>query len=223
MKKNIYLLLFCALLFGSCKKDTSNPNAITVINSGVSGNTAGYLLERINTVIAQKPNLVIIMIGTNDAIEGTATYNNFTPFLSAVIDSLQHTGSSVMLLTPPPIQPWNTFTTDTSLFKGVLTMIYNLSVSKSCYYVDVNSYLNTILTTANSHQLYYTDGLHLSATGYSDIANFIYNYMKLNNIKKSKIICFGDSITYGIYMTGAGTATGNTYPAFLSDDLNSGK
>ncbi|WP_372934509.1 hypothetical protein [Mariniphaga sediminis] len=30
-----------------------------------------------------------------------------------------------------------------------------------------------------------------------------------------KIICFGDSLTFGVYMKGEGTAEGDTYPAIL--------
>ena len=35
----------------------------------------------------------------------------------------------------------------------------------------------------------------------------------------SRIACFGDSITYGVYVAGEGTASGETYPAFLARKL----
>ena len=223
-KVNRYICLFVLFTaFVACKKDTptaNKTNNITVINDGVSGNTAENLLSRINTVITQVPNLVIIMIGTNDAIDGTSTYNSYNATLSLIIDSLQRTGSSVMLLTPPPIQKWNTITTDTAALKGICTMIYSLSISKLCYYIDINTALNNIITTSNSHQLFLGDGIHPSAAGDKDIAVFIFNYIKAQNINAKKIVCFGDSITYGAYLTGSGTATGDTWPAVLSVDLN---
>jgi len=229
MKKNVYLIFFCILLFNSCSKDIAkNPittkiktQITTIINEGVPGNTAENLLSRIDSVIELKPNLVIIMIGTNDAIDGISTYNSYTTTLSIIIDSLKNSGASVMLLTPPPVQAWNTITKNINELNGICSMIYNLSVSKGCYYVDINSDFNNIITLSNSHQLYYTDGLHPSSAGYADIAKYICAYLKMNNISVSKIICFGDSITYGAYMVGAGTNTGNTYPAFLKEDLNS--
>ena len=212
------------MLISNCKKEVNPKSGVTtVINMGISGNTAENLLNRINTVIKQAPNLVIIMIGTNDAVFGSSTYNSFNGTLSTIIDSLQHTGSSVMLLTPPPIQTWNTVTTNSIYsiyFKGICNMIYNLSESKTCYYVDIDGDLNSIVTSANSHQLFLSDGIHPSAQGYKDIASDIFNYMKTQNISAKKIVCFGDSITFGIYLTGQGTATGDTYPAALSNDLN---
>ena len=227
MKIIIYLLLFCTLII-SCKKEALKAppvDAITVINMGISGNTAENLLNRINTVIKQAPNLVIIMIGTNDALDGSSTYNSFSSTLSIIIDSLQHTGSSVMLLTPPPIQTWNTITTNSNgvysiYFKDICNIIYNLSESKACYYVDIDGELNNILTSANSHQLFLSDGVHPSAQGDKDIASDIFSYMKTQNVIAKKIVCFGDSITFGAYLAGQGTATGDTYPAALSNDLN---
>ena len=37
---------------------------------------------------------------------------------------------------------------------------------------------------------------------------------------KIKVACVGDSITYGQYMTGAGTADGDAYPGQLRSLLN---
>ena len=230
VKKIIHLLLLC-ILISSCKKgiiaanklkanDVSAVDTVTVINQGIPGNTAENLLSRINTVIKQAPNLVIIMVGTNDVIQGNNTYNSFNGTLSVIIDSLKHTGSSVMLLTPPPIESWNAVTRDTARIKGICTMINNLSVGKSCYYVDVNAVFRGVLTSANCHQYYFTDGVHPTAIGDKDMATAIFNYMSTKKITAGKIVCFGDSITYGAYLKGQGTSSGDTYPAVLQAYLN---
>jgi lysophospholipase L1-like esterase len=183
-----------------------------VINEGVPGNTVENLLSRINTVIALKPDLVIIMIGTNDMIDN-GTFSIFGNGLKTVVDSLEHTGSHIMLLTPPPIASWSTIRYSPERLTSICSTVKLLSVSENCYFVDVNSDLNMVLNNTTSHELYRSDGLHPSGAGYEDIASYIFDYMTAQSIKTKKIVCFGDSITYGFLVTGEGTATGETYPA----------
>jgi lysophospholipase L1-like esterase len=222
MKKAIYLFIFCFLLSDCAHKSgiKSATLPINVINEGVSGNTAENLLSRIDDIIIQKPNLVIIMVGTNDVKDGVSTFNSFGVTLSLIIDSLKHTGSSVMLLTPPPIATWSGYSVLIPMLNTLCDTIKNISITKGCYFVDVNSDLAQSITSANSHQMYVTDGLHPSAAGYLNIATYIFDYIKAKKITASKIICFGDSITYGVYVNGEGTATGETYPGVLSKDMN---
>jgi lysophospholipase L1-like esterase len=211
--------------FSHCKKEIATPlvnntPAVQVINQGVPGNTALQLLARITTVISEKPQLVIIMIGTNDAVTDRSIYHDFKSNLSEIIDSLKDNGSAVMLLTPPPIESWSKYAANNPKIDSVCAVIDTLSIVKNCYFVNVNQDLNQIITPANSHQLFSTDGLHPSAAGYADIAGYVYNYMMANTIKANIIVCFGDSITYGVFVDGAGTALGDTYPAVLQKDLN---
>jgi lysophospholipase L1-like esterase len=65
------------------------------------------------------------------------------------------------------------------------------------------------------------DGLHPTRDGYRLIAQEVYRYLKQHQLlkKNRRIICFGDSITYGAFMDGKGTAEGDTYPAFLKNLL----
>ena len=61
------------------------------------------------------------------------------------------------------------------------------------------------------------DGVHPTSHGYRIIAQEIFNKLLLDGkIKKDvKIICYGDSITFGVHVAGEGTTNGETYPAFL--------
>ena len=44
-------------------------NEVEVINAGVGGNSSANLLKRVHEdVIAKQPDLVILMVGTNDAL-----------------------------------------------------------------------------------------------------------------------------------------------------------
>src|SRR5690554_5030310 len=51
------------------EKPTSQREKMEVINAGIGGNTSGQLLERIEEdVIGHRPDLVIVMVGTNDMV-----------------------------------------------------------------------------------------------------------------------------------------------------------
>ena len=56
-----------------------------VINRGISGNTVPKLLKRVDTMLKEdRPNLVIIMIGTNDLLFSTKFAEKDLPFEAAV-------------------------------------------------------------------------------------------------------------------------------------------
>src|SRR5690606_10915235 len=61
------------------------------------------------------------------------------------------------------------------------------------------------------------DGIHPTKEGYTLIAKTVYQYLAANQLfdRNKKIICFGDSMTFGSFMDGAGTSEGDTYPSQL--------
>ena len=67
-----------------------------VVNAGVSGETTGDGLERLDSVLAHHPRVVILEFGANDGLRGhslAAMRNN----LSAMIERLQANGVQVVL------------------------------------------------------------------------------------------------------------------------------
>jgi acyl-CoA thioesterase-1 len=70
---------------------------VTVINHGVSGDTTAGGLERIDWMMADKPDIVLVELGGNDmlrALDPAATERN----LDAIIDKLKQTGVTVWLV-----------------------------------------------------------------------------------------------------------------------------
>ncbi len=69
---------------------------VKVINAGISGDTTFGGIERVNSVLEQKPDIVIIVLGGNDMIQGIdpeKTYAN----LEQIIVTLQKNNIKVML------------------------------------------------------------------------------------------------------------------------------
>jgi acyl-CoA thioesterase-1 len=74
-----------------------------VINAGISGNTTKDGVARLDEVVEQKPELVIVAFGGNDGLRGLpidATRSN----LDRIVSTLQHAGAKVVLggITLPP-------------------------------------------------------------------------------------------------------------------------
>jgi acyl-CoA thioesterase-1 len=68
-----------------------------VVNAGVSGDTTAGGLARLDWALADKPNLVILALGSNDALRGidpTAVRSN----LGKMIQKIQAAGAKVLLL-----------------------------------------------------------------------------------------------------------------------------
>lgn len=68
-----------------------------IINMGINGNTTADGLNRIDTVLALKPSVVIVLLGGNDflrKVPATETFNN----LDTIVQKLQANGAVVVLL-----------------------------------------------------------------------------------------------------------------------------
>ncbi len=84
--------------------------SITFINSGLAGTTSTDTIERLDLIAATKPDVVLLMIGTNDArsqrllpgqtlvSEGESQRN-----LDLLLEALAMLASRVIVFTPPPL------------------------------------------------------------------------------------------------------------------------
>ena len=75
----------------------------TVLNSGVNGDTTSGGLARLNTVLAQRPRVLILALGANDGLRGVPTETIETQ-LASIIERSQAASVQVLLTgmeTPP--------------------------------------------------------------------------------------------------------------------------
>ncbi|MCJ7500928.1 GDSL-type esterase/lipase family protein, partial [bacterium] len=77
---------------------------VRVINAGVSGDTAGEGLRRIQKdVLAHRPDLVLIAFGLNDMKNGVSL-SQFESDLSAIVQEISAAGAQPVLLTTTRLQ-----------------------------------------------------------------------------------------------------------------------
>lgn len=74
------------------------------VNAGVSGNTSADLRARVDTdILACRPDAVMILVGTNDVLQGVSTFE-YEANLAAIIDRIrEHTAARIALMSLPPL------------------------------------------------------------------------------------------------------------------------
>ena len=82
---------------------------LSVINSGVNGDTTREALKRLNRdVISFSPVIATILFGSNDSAPSENAYRTIYEFnknMTAIIDTIKTSkkGTEIILITPPPV------------------------------------------------------------------------------------------------------------------------
>lgn len=208
-----------------------------IINAGVCGNNTRALLARMDVdILSHRPDLILLMVGTNDALNSAALVpiEEYRANLAMLVTRALATDCQVLLATIAPFHLPSLLSRHQPESYGLLSPLdrhhlvngairdcakeYQLPVA------DVNTALSApgyigdeaaslLRNPANSGVV---DGVHPTAEGYALIAALFYRLILDHNLPVSKIVCFGDSITFGTAMRGEGTSTGATYPGRLA-------
>lgn len=198
------------------------PARTIVYNKGVPGNVSAQLVERLDAdVLSLKPQLVILMIGTND-ISKKVPYDQYIANVSLLVNKIQVNGAKVILVSPPPrgiaeITKPTYFANDRN--DHINFLIDSLSQQLNCYYLDINTAFKNVGSPNSTVSSYIRnpannpaapDGIHFTPDGAIFFTNQVAKFIRDNNLTDLKsIICFGDSLT---------AAMG--YPKLLQTSLN---
>lgn len=208
---------------------------VIITNAGVNGHNTSDLLQRMGSdVLSAHPQLVVLMVGTNDMLspEKRIPVELFEKNYQKLITEIKK-HSELILMTSPPVNTDYIFLRQDrkryddsgpeGLVRSANNIIKRLAVENSCPVIDIyailqacggsgtdkNSLFQNEANTGN------TDGVHPTANGYRVIATAVYQAIKLLFPEVWNIVCFGDSITFGYQMQGQGTTEGDSYPAVL--------
>jgi len=213
-----------------------------VINAGVAGNTSSQLLARIDKdVLSLDPDWVIVMVGTNDMLNSRkmSAYSTYASNLGVIVKKLKTANAKVLLLSPPPVDEQYLFERhDRNLFHElpnvkmdtVRHIVSRTARENQVYFIDIFQKFRDLNLPKHNEDLFilnpensgYRDGVHPTRLGYFFIAENVFRFLKNNKLVKNgdTVVCFGDSITKGSKVKGAGTAEGETYPAYLQESIN---
>jgi len=165
-----------------------------VRNFGVSGSTVSLNSTKpyMNQIAFQKaadfsPQVVIIMLGTNDANPQIAqSEENFEADYSQLIRSFEDLegNQTIWIVKSPPIFSENSSYNNTYLTDTVLPQVDNVANQLDLPTVD-------IYTAFGNHSDYFMDGVHPNGDGASLIASNVYDAITQNGSSQE------DSFVYG--------------------------
>lgn len=220
----------------------ANASTVDIINSGVGGGSSTDCLRRFDRdVIEQKPDVVVMLIGTNDAVNPRklAPLSTYRENMKAMVSKAKAAGIKVVLVTPPPcVEEVVYLRHDQNVYEGhgpakrleeVAAAVRELAAAEGVPLADFRALLlernladaeatSVIRNLKNANA---KDGVHPTPEGYQILGQLVYDTLKGAGLDTvSKIVCLGDSITQGANMKGVGTITGDPYPAVLHRLLN---
>lgn len=156
-------------------------------NFGVSGSTVllnswePYMDQpEFQSAKAFEPNIVVIMLGTNDDLKSLHQYNeSFEHDYIELITSFQQLQSKpqIWIALPPPIFSNSTDLSPTYLVNTIIPKIHDLANKMNLPTIDVYS-------AFGNHAGYFKDGVHPNSQGAAIIATEVYN--AINSYYNSK-------------------------------------
>jgi len=215
-----------------------------IINAGVPGNNTAQLLARLDgDVLSHHPELVIMMVGTNDMLwpQNSLPLEEYRKNLGLLADRIVKAGCHLLLLTPLPCISTYVLQRNPGLFFAAKDpdtkvleagqVMQDVAATRAIPVIDLHALFSgeegsleaaksLIRNVANSQAP--NDGVHPTAAGYEYLAQIVADAIVRHNLPHTRIVCFGDSVTYGSHMTGEGTVEGDTYPAKLKKLVESG-
>jgi lysophospholipase L1-like esterase len=145
---------------------------VPVINRGISGDTTGDVLSRLDTVSKIRPDSVFLMVGINDALYGTdvaTAAENYRQIIRGIRTSSPNTIlyiQSVLPVSPPMVDGWLARGRGSQINQWVRAMnqqIRNFAEDKSVVFIDLRDDLSK---RGELDPRYSVDGLHLNGAGY---------------------------------------------------------
>ncbi|OHB55061.1 MAG: hypothetical protein A2Y12_10460 [Planctomycetes bacterium GWF2_42_9] len=149
-----------------------------VVNTGISGNKTQDILDRLDwRVLRFKPDVVFLMIGTNDSTFGRDGIDTFRANISVFIESVRQTSAIPVINTPNPIlTDYLPNRKDMSLYIAVLREMAQVN---DVVLIDHYQHWQTAKPNINSMMIWLNDSLHPNEYGHREIARLIFKNLDI--------------------------------------------
>ena len=230
------LSLATTLSAAASAQTVGRPDEVIVVNRGVGGHTSRDGLARFERdVLEVKPDHLILYFGTNDACNSRrlVPLEEFRQNLQTMIGRARAAGTqSIVLVTLNPVMneylalrhPTHPFRDDIGAHQAQYDVVIrqvadanNLPIADLRKLVEEHggAVEKRFCLVRNLSNAKAKDGVHLTPDGYRLMAELFEPIFKERIRPGHVVVCMGDSITYGAHVAGAGTSSGETYPAWL--------
>jgi lysophospholipase L1-like esterase len=200
---------------------------IRVVNDGFPGENTAELDSRLDGALAQvRPNYVVLFAGANDALNE----KKFLPVqetgshLDAMARRIKAHGAQLIMVTihdPDLTRLMERHKPEAYGDRPPLQRLaqVNKQVLRVARLEDARlvSFSTVLRKAGGTNTEFSTDGVHLTARGYGLLAAKVRAQLPKHLSADATVLCFGDSLTYGIGVRPAKGApeTAVTYPAQL--------
>ncbi len=217
--------------------------SVEVHNCGVGGNSTNDIIRRIERdVTPLKPELTILMVGTNDLLNSrkVVSFETYESNLTKIVSRLKEMGSDVVMVSSIPADAQYLLQRhDATKLAGepkdimarAAKIVKKIASEQGCYFIDMHAeFVKRKLPKHNKDKYIRNemnsgkgDGVHPTPAGYELMGSIIFDYLSRHcgldpqsqNARYHRIVCLGDSIT-----NGGGGITGKNYPSYLNQKLN---
>ena len=233
--------LFLVQLVASAAGAPDTPAPVVVINSGIGGHNSKQVLGRIERdALDLKPDVIVLMVGTNDVANSHALVplDAYAANVEAMVKAVRDAGSAKLVLVnlPPVIEPMLLERHPNHPHAGHVNeeiQKYNAKLAEIAtangltlvdFYAAVNAAAPDLTgpdsPLRNPNNGGGRDGVHMLPRGYRMLGKAVADALADDAKPGMRVVCVGDSLTFGYPAEGQGTARGQTYPAVLNDELN---
>lgn len=148
------------------KKLQANGYGYRVVNAGVSGETSSGTLSRLEWILTQAPDIVIVETGANDGLRGVST-DLLEDNLREIVTTLQKRNVAVLLAGMQMV--WNLGPDYVASFNSVYPR-----VARDMGVVLMPFFLEDVATVSDLNQ---EDGIHPNGKGYAVIVENMYPHI----------------------------------------------
>lgn len=156
-----------------------------VVNTAISGNITQNILDDFNWRIGQfKPEVVSLMIGTNDCARKEMTAEIFGVILNVLLDKIRETGAIPILHTPNVIIM--EYAPERADLPGYVGVIQKTAEKKNIILVDNYVYWEEVIKSnsgINVFKEWLNDPLHPNGAGHLEIARLMFKELSIFNPK----------------------------------------